>query len=355
MGSFVIQLAQLLAILWNVEVPVISAQSGASSDALESKLNFLYWQMIGTHSVCALVQYLSHMPKQEHPFYLTVANLMGVVLQIFNTVTILHYLFVMDAPVTPTQEYFEFELWLITETIIFFIGIAAHVLFLLLRAFFRSQVDFDDGIMNNESDFLESQSTLSGTFVSFAVQYPVLLFVREFCRFEALKDSTLAVEAKILPMTLFQLLTFPLLIFINFVEPPFQFTEVLFSWIGIAPKIFGIIAIVDYVVIPIANAALFIADYRNVINSNFTGQIAFCFYCSVLIAFIYGPVCFRKVMMMRNDISVAKSRATRAQIGSQENWDELKQKEEVAEQIRSSVVSIREKQHFILRNTNPRS
>lgn len=72
-------------------------------------------------------------------------------------------------------------------------------------------------------------------------------------------------------MTLFQLVTFPILIFVNFVETPIQFTEMLFSWVGVIPKVFAVIALVDYVVIPTAISVLFIADYRNVINSNFTG------------------------------------------------------------------------------------
>jgi len=81
-------------------------------------------------------------------------------------------------PHLPTPAYFEFELYLICEVLVFVIAILCHVLFLLLRSITKEKVRFEEGSeMTNESDFLFAHQFITSLFLSFSAQYPLLMML----------------------------------------------------------------------------------------------------------------------------------------------------------------------------------
>jgi purine-cytosine permease-like protein len=101
----------------------------------------LYWQMTLTHLLCSLTAIVPKFMKQEKFKFDKVLQLIATCFTIFNFIQICHFFFVAEDNASErTQEYNEFRVWLLVELIVFISGIAAHMLFLLMRSLSKQKV-----------------------------------------------------------------------------------------------------------------------------------------------------------------------------------------------------------------------
>ena len=101
--------------------------------------------------------------------YEAMCTVFATCLQIYLIIYIFQCIFVEFEPHSPTPAYFEFELYLICEVLLFVIAILCHVLFLLLRSITKEKVRFEEGTeMTSESDFLFAHQFITSLFLSFS-------------------------------------------------------------------------------------------------------------------------------------------------------------------------------------------
>lgn len=124
-------------------------------------------------------------------------------------------------------------------------------------------------------------------------------------------------------MALWQLVTFPLLIFVSYKEPPFKSLDKLspIKWIDIMPFIFAIIAIFDFALLPIMSVVHTVMNYKSVQDSNFTGMLTFVAFINAVFLFYWTPF-FAKILQEPKQIVEVKKKQ-KVSVDFQ-NWDEIR-------------------------------
>ena len=89
--------------------------------------------------------------------------------QVFAIVVVCNELFIYDLTGSMTPEYEEFEGWLIVELWVFLSTLFGNALFMFFRSIFvqRTHLKISEMNVGETTDYLESQQTLLGIFVSF--------------------------------------------------------------------------------------------------------------------------------------------------------------------------------------------
>lgn len=125
-------------------------------------------------------------------------------------------------PHLPTPAYFEFELYIICEVLVFVIAILCHVLFLLLRSITKEKVRFEEGSeMTNESDFLFAHQFITSLFLSFSAQYPLLRMLDAIMYQMNINDDEATTFFQFqMPLALCQLISCPIMVFVSPIKPP---------------------------------------------------------------------------------------------------------------------------------------
>jgi len=82
-----------------------------------------------------------------------------------------------------TPEFDVFDYWLQIEVVVFATGLLANITFLFVRSFVCQKITLTIGqlMLNENTDYLESQQILGGIYITFFVPAGVLLYIKYLC------------------------------------------------------------------------------------------------------------------------------------------------------------------------------
>lgn len=86
-----------------------------------------------------------------------------------------------------TKEWQQFNAWCVIEVIVFIGCIVANTIYLFVRAFSMQTLTLSvpQLLINENTDYLESQQILLGMFVTFCVPACILTYIQNACNTEA--------------------------------------------------------------------------------------------------------------------------------------------------------------------------
>lgn len=127
-------------------------------------------------------------------------------------------------------------------------------------------------------------------------------------------------------MALFQLVTFPCLIFLSYKDAPSHRLDRLspLKWIDIMPYLFYIVALVDFLIIPVCSVAHTALSYREVDDSNFTGLLTFVAFINAVFMVYWTPFLVKMVDELREQGVVKETKHKKQVAAANQDWNEIK-------------------------------
>ena len=145
-------------------------------------------------------------------------------------------------------------------------------------------------IHTRDSDFLESQSIIAGVFVTYLVQYPVMLFISEYGKEHYPTDEAIGIASTLSPAIIFQSVTIPLLCFTSYKDPPFTASPALhLQWTKVVPKLYSLLMLVNFIVLPFLVGGVLAHNYYAVEKTNFTAPLWFIAFTNVSFLINWSP------------------------------------------------------------------
>lgn len=193
-----------------------------------------------------------------------------------------------------TQDYHEFEKWLEIELVVFGGTIFANMIFLFIRSFFiQSLVIEVESLMHSaESDYLDSQTVMLGIFITFVVPAVYLKFIlRQIEQSGKLDDDPAAHIASMqYPLAVIQSLGMLIFVFISFHKSPFDNLNLMAKYLTYVPKIFAVIAVLIFVVIPVFVVVDTLIKLDDINGSVYTSALWIYCFTSIITCVVWIPM-----------------------------------------------------------------
>jgi hypothetical protein len=153
------------------------------------------------------------------------------------------------------------------------------------------------------------------------------------------KDDAIFFVQSAIPLALFQIVTFPILVFVSFKKPPMMLKGlgVRTKWMAVMAPTYALIVIIDFVLIPLYLAVQFIFQFKSMGTSHFAGQLIVVAVTNAVFVLYWTPSVYQVMKDNRDQMNDAKVMLMVTQGKANQTWNDMKNDTDLSPQIKKQV------------------